>query len=212
MMGECICGGCLRKASDEVPMMQLHRSCGDEALLLTLWAQEKPGQTLATGWTGPLSIAQGELIPPLLRQVFVGTVGWSFMVTHLLPGLTHSSPSSNLPLKPWRIRDKIITREKIRVVGWLTINYNLCKRGRSLPNFLIMYLHEIHLGIFVQVTQQSWPSNAVVSANSFGSHFPVPPLKFSKSKHLDKPRKVISLLYVFQIACALTITVQTRCN
>lgn len=103
-------------------------------------------------------------------------------------------------------------REKIRVVGWLTINYNPCKRGRSLPNFLIMYLHEIHLGIFVQVTQQSWPSNAVVSTNSFGSHFPMPPLKFSKSKHLDKPRKVISLLYVFQIACALTITVQTRCN
>lgn len=117
-----------------------------------------PGQTLATGWTGPLSIPRGELVPPLPCQVCVGTVGWSCMVTHLLPGLNHSSLSSNPPLKPWWIRNKIITSEKIRVLKWLTISsvreashyltFSLCISMKCTLESLFRLLCEVGLSCF----------------------------------------------------------------
>lgn len=47
-------------------------------------------------------------------------------------------------------------------------------------------------------------------ANSFGSHFPMPPLQSNKLKHLDEPRgkkPARDVLTSFQIVCALKITV-----
>lgn len=40
-----------------------------------------------------------------------------------------------------------------------------------------------------QLIQLPQPQSAVVLANSFGSHFPMPALQSSKLKHLDEPRK-----------------------
>lgn len=60
-----------------------------------------------------------------------------------------------------------------------------------------------------QLIQLPQPQSAVVLANSFGSHFPMPALQSSKLKHLDEPRKKTArdVLTLFQIICALKITV-----
>lgn len=188
-MGECICGRCLAwgREPGEVPVLQLHGE---------LWRKGpsahtdkgKRGQTLATGWTrGPPAFPEARAHSSLICQVCVATVRWSYMVRQVLPGLTHSSLSSNLPLKQRRIRDKMLMGEENQ---GHRVDYNqFCRRGRSLPNFLIMYFHEMHLHAFDQLTQLPRLPSAVVSANSFGSHFPMLSLKFSKLKHLDEPRK-----------------------
>lgn len=109
------------------------------------------------------------------------------MVGQVLPGLTHSSSSTNLPLKQRRIRDKMLMGKENQG-HWMAHN-QFCRRGRLLPNFLIMYFYEMCLHVFDQLSQQPQPPSAVVLANSLGSHFPMPSLKFSKSKHLDEARK-----------------------
>lgn len=189
----CLVGAWLGRVSGEVPVLQL---CGELCRKgpSAHTDQAKQGQILANSWArGPSAFPEERTHSFLVSQVCVAPVRWSYRVRQVLPGLSHCTLSTNLPLKKKRFK---MLMEKETQGHWMSYN-QFCRRGKSLLNFPSVFPWNAPC-VLDQLIQLPQPQNAVVLANLLGSHFLMPSLKSSKLKHLDEPRKKlqeISLLY-----------------